>query len=61
MEILNEEVLQEFAAGVQAKVPLKRFGKGEDIARAALFLASDESLFMTGSEITVDGGKGITF
>jgi NAD(P)-dependent dehydrogenase (short-subunit alcohol dehydrogenase family) len=58
---MPEEALQEFAAGVQEKVPLKRFGKGEDVARAALFLASDESLFMTGSEITVDGGKQITF
>jgi NAD(P)-dependent dehydrogenase (short-subunit alcohol dehydrogenase family) len=58
---MAEEVLQEFAAGVQAKVPLKRFGKAEDIARAALFLGSDESMFMTGSEITVDGGKQITF
>ena len=58
---MPEAVLQEFAAGVQAKIPLKRFGRAEDIARAALFLASDESKFMTGSEITVDGGKQITF
>jgi NAD(P)-dependent dehydrogenase (short-subunit alcohol dehydrogenase family) len=40
---------------------LKRFGQAGDIASAALFLASDESRFMTGSEITVDGGKQITF
>lgn len=58
---MPEEALQEFAAGVQAKIPLKRFGQAEDVAQAALFLGSDESKFMTGSEITVDGGKQITF
>jgi NAD(P)-dependent dehydrogenase (short-subunit alcohol dehydrogenase family) len=58
---LPDDVLQEFAAGVQQKVPLKRFGEAADIASAALFLASDESKFMTGSEMTVDGGKQITF
>jgi NAD(P)-dependent dehydrogenase (short-subunit alcohol dehydrogenase family) len=36
--------------------PLKRPGGPEDIARAALFLASDESSFITGTVIAVDGG-----
>lgn len=58
---LSEDVLKEFAAGVQAKVPLNRFGEGDDIANAALFLASSDSSFMTGSEIVVDGGKSIAF
>jgi len=58
---MPEEALQEFAAGVQQKIPLKRFGQAADIASAALFLASDESQFMTGSEVTVDGGKQIMF
>lgn len=58
---MPQEALQEFAAGVQAKVPLNRFGEPSDIAHAALFLASDESRFLTGSEITVDGGKQIAF
>lgn len=35
---------------------LKRFGTGEDIAKAALFLASDDSAYITGAEIPVDGG-----
>ena len=39
-----------------AKIPAKRFGTPEDVAYAALFLASDESSFMTGSELVVDGG-----
>ena len=37
-------------------VPMGRFGEAEEIAKAALFLASDESSFMTGSEFLVDGG-----
>ena len=58
---MSEDVLQQFAASVQAKVPMQRFGTGEDIAKAALFLATEESSFMTGSEITVDGGKSQAF
>lgn len=39
-----------------AQVPLGRIGQPEEVAAAALFLASDESSFMTGSEMFVDGG-----
>ena len=39
-----------------AMVPLGRFGQPEEIARPALFLASDDSTFVTGIELTVDGG-----
>ncbi len=35
---------------------LGRFGQPEDIAYGVLFLASDESSFMTGSELVIDGG-----
>ncbi len=48
--------LQQFAEYICAQIPLKRFGKAEDIAAAALFLASDESAYLLGSEIVVDGG-----
>ena len=39
-----------------AKNPLGRIGTPEDVAYGALFLASDESSFMTGSELVIDGG-----
>ena len=38
------------------QIPLKRLGEPEDVAYAALYLASDESRFMTGAELKLDGG-----
>lgn len=43
-------------AEFRAAIPLGRIGQPRDIAYAALFLASDESAFMTGAEMIVDGG-----
>ena len=39
-----------------ARHPLGRVGRPEDVAFGVLFLASDESSFMTGSELVIDGG-----
>jgi NAD(P)-dependent dehydrogenase (short-subunit alcohol dehydrogenase family) len=50
------EVSKGFAEGLIAQIPLRRFGTSEEIAKAALFLASSDSSFMTGEEIVVDGG-----
>ena len=42
------------------RTPLNRFGSPQDIANAAVFLASDEASFITGAGITIDGGASIT-
>jgi NAD(P)-dependent dehydrogenase (short-subunit alcohol dehydrogenase family) len=47
---------EEAEAKLARQVPLGRIGKPEDVAMAALYLVSDESRFVTGSEIKVDGG-----
>jgi NAD(P)-dependent dehydrogenase (short-subunit alcohol dehydrogenase family) len=49
---LNDALRAEF----KTAIPLGRIGQPRDIAYAALFLASDESAFMTGAEMIVDGG-----
>jgi NAD(P)-dependent dehydrogenase (short-subunit alcohol dehydrogenase family) len=45
-------------ARIVSTVPMGRMGTSEEIARAALFLASDDSSFVTGIELFVDGGRG---
>ena len=52
---LSEEVKEEFLS----RIPANRIGSPEDIAHAALFLASDEASYITGQTITVDGGRVI--
>lgn len=49
-----------FEASVAAAVPLGRFGHPEELARVALFLASNESSFITGVNLSVDGGISLT-
>lgn len=48
--------VQALLASRQARIPLGFMGDGRDCANAALFLASDEARFITGTEIVVDGG-----
>ena len=55
---LPKEAVDEFARGVVAKVPMKRFGQPEEVANTVLFLATPESSYITGVDINVDGGMG---
>ena len=43
-------------ASFVADTPMKRFGTAEEVAAVALMLASDEAAYMTGAELTLDGG-----
>ena len=53
---LSQKQLKDTAAGIEAQVPLHRFGEPEEVSKMALFLASEDASFMTGSELVVDGG-----
>jgi NAD(P)-dependent dehydrogenase (short-subunit alcohol dehydrogenase family) len=53
---LPSEQVQQMAEAIRNQIPLKRFGEPIEIAKAAVFLASDESSFMLGSEMIIDGG-----
>ncbi len=48
--------MNQMLQGFLAKIPMKRLGEPDDIGKVALFLASDMSSYMTGSQIVVDGG-----
>lgn len=56
LEISNGTFGEEELEALRQKYPLKRFGKPEDIARCAVYLLSDASSWMTGSNILIDGG-----
>ena len=55
---LSKEDLDDFAKGVTAMIPMKRFGQPEEVAAAVAFLASQDASYITGVEINVDGGLG---
>lgn len=50
---------EETEAAFAANHPMQRIGEADEVARAALYLASDESSFTTGCDLTVDGGGSI--
>jgi NAD(P)-dependent dehydrogenase (short-subunit alcohol dehydrogenase family) len=53
---LGKEQLDGMAAGILGSIPLKRFGKPEEVANVVGFLASAESSFVTGAQYAVGGG-----
>jgi len=53
---LPKEAVDEFARQIVAKVPMKRFGRPEEVGRAVLFLAGPEASYITGVDLMVDGG-----
>ena len=53
---VTEEQVHEMGAALLPQIPLGRLGRAEEVANAALFLASDESSFVNGAELAVDGG-----
>ena len=53
---LPQEAFAQLSDAILQKVPLKKFGQPEDIAKLVCFLASEDASFITGSEYVIDGG-----
>lgn len=55
-DTLDKATTNHDLAAIKRRTPLGRFGTQDEVARAALYLASDDSSYMTGSTLTLDGG-----
>lgn len=56
---MTGKIPEEMKAKIIAGIPLARVGRPEDVAQAALFLASDQSTYITGEVLKIDGGMGM--
>jgi NAD(P)-dependent dehydrogenase (short-subunit alcohol dehydrogenase family) len=56
---MPEEQMDELAQAIQQRIPLKRFGQPEEIAKLVAFLSSDDASFITGAEYNIDGGINV--
>lgn len=55
---MSKKEVGEFTTNMAATVPMKRLGKAEEMAKVALFLASEDSSYIAGADISADGGYG---
>ncbi len=53
---MNSWLSKEEKEGLEEEIPMNRFGEVEEIGRVAKFLASEDSSYLTGQILTVDGG-----
>lgn len=53
---MTDQLGEDIQKSMLAQIPLGRFGKPEEVAKAVLFLASDDSSYMTGQTLHLDGG-----
>lgn len=55
--VQDEAIDKQFKTSLLSTIPIGRIGNPEEVAKAALFLASDDSSYITGIELFVDGGR----
>ena len=53
---MTQDLADKVKENINAQIPLKRMGDAEEIAKVVYFLGSDESSYVTGQVINVDGG-----
>jgi len=53
---MTDEDVEKLKAMMIQNIPMHRMGESEDVAKAVLFLASDDASFITGANIFIDGG-----
>lgn len=61
VDSFTPEGFEEFAKNMALAIPLQRLGEAGEIAKAILFLASDDSSYVTGADLVADGGKSIAW